>query len=759
MARLDKESMIQFLQSYDVTRQKYFWDMDSVPADIMQSIAMLNKRCTVTDMAWNIEKAQNTYLTVKDVYNDDMKDYLGVLQIALEKFVFDFVNIEGIHQLCEASYFYFEWMMHLEYSPDRHDYMRYRDHYIHQVKNMYEMLVLLDNLKYMDYCIDAYQKGSNLIANQIRASIDEQIRAAEAQQEKTLFSLFRKLEREKAGGMSEVNVRESAKKRMREYCYRYLIHAVSVVAALTHDIGYPITYMLRTAAQLHSFLPLSEAFLHLNDAMPHLEQILQDSLLYRTVKPEEIARRIKEKKDHGAVSAVILLSKYYETGAIYHLQPIERTVIELSAVVVYNHTVKYGCMTGKKEQPYRNLFEDNPISYLFRLCDDIQEWGRVYFDISQKSNFLTCPRCHLPIKRDAKAKIISYSCGCGKSGIRRTQFPYRKMTNIAACRAVEIRETAAPAPDRRRLTMNMEYDLVSLLQLSLYYPGFARFRADGVYEVKRMLDGQKIIPQIYIRTFLTNNPLAIKVECLERFLGSLKKQEGFGKEIWREWQDKCQLQIINLFGKTQGSDGSKRSNKQFWLGIVNQDFSNAAAVIRRVCDREGWNYDSRSRLWINTKQKWKENLKFYFFLSVIGKDVEVYRKKGYFPEREDAISFSGELADRISSEYKIKDRYTTALIRDYIWQRIRDVTEEEFFNNQAHEYYEEAMLSNQAMSYAVEEYVDSEAYERVREELGKKTPENLEGVYDFYTDYELFSAMAQYESYPSAEKTPFYEQK
>lgn len=739
--RLDKESMIQFLQSYDVTRQKYFWDVDSVPADIMQSIAMLNKRCTVTDMAWNIEKAQNTYLTVKDVYNDDMKDYLGVLQIALEKFVFDFVNIEGIHQLCEASYFYFEWMMHLEYSPDRHDYMRYRDHYIHQVKNMYEMLVLLDDLKYMDYCIDAYQKGSSLTANQIRASIDEQIRAAEAQKGKTLLSLFQKLERKKAGGASEEKVQESAKERMREYCYRYLIHAASVVAALTHDIGYPITYMLRTAAQLHSFLPLSEAFLHLNDAMPHLEEILQDSLLYRTVKPEEIARRIKEKKDHGAVSAVILLSKYYETGAIYHLEPIERMVIELSAVVVYNHTVKYGCMTGKKEQPYRNLFEDNPISYLFRLCDDIQEWGRVYFDISQKSNFLICPRCHLPIKRDTKTKIISYSCGCGKSGIRRTQFPYRKMTNIAACRAVEIQETAVSASDRRRLTMNMEYDLVSLLQLSLYYPGFARFRADGVYEVKRMLDGQKTIPNIYIGAFLTNNPIAIKVECLERFLGSLTGQRSFGEDIWRRID---RMQIRSAFGNRQGDYVLKRINRKFFGAGTKWDYPNAAAVIHQVCDREGWNFYAGNILWINTKQKWKENLNFYYFLSVIGKNVEEFRKKGYFTEREDAIFFSGELADRISANYKIKDRYTTALIRDYIWQKIRNVTEEEYFNNQAYEYYEEAMLSNQAMAYAVEEYVDSEAYERVREELGKKTPENLEGVYDFYTDYELFSAMAQY---------------
>lgn len=77
--RLDKESMSAFMQSYDVLKQKYFWDMDSIPATLMKQIVLLKKRCYGTGESWDFEKAKNTYLTVRDVYDDEMKDYLGIL--------------------------------------------------------------------------------------------------------------------------------------------------------------------------------------------------------------------------------------------------------------------------------------------------------------------------------------------------------------------------------------------------------------------------------------------------------------------------------------------------------------------------------------------------------------------------------------------------------------------------------------------------------------------------------------------------------
>lgn len=738
--RLDKESMSAFMQSYDVLKQKYFWDMDNIPATLMKQIVLSKKRCYGAEESWDYEKAKNTYLTVRDVYDDEMKDYLGILQIALEKFLGDFVNIEGIEQLFTSSYFDFEWLMHLEYSSDKHDYIRYRDHYIHQIKNMYEMLVLLDEYGYMDYCIRAYQSGLNLIANQIRVGIEDQIRMIDDRGQET--AIFKKLTQRKVHNVSH----EETLKRKKEYCYRYMIHAVSIVAALTHDIGYPVAYMLRTTEKLHSFLPLSEAFLHLNDAMPHLNEILQGSLLYQTVGSQQIAKRIKEKKDHGAISAVILLSKYYETGAIYHLEPIEKMVIELSAVVIYNHTLKYDYMTGKTEQNYRNMFEDDPISYLFRWCDDIQEWGRVYFDISKKSNFLICPHCHMPISREREnrksAVPIRYSCACGATGVRRTQFPYRKMTNISACRALEITETVCPAGGQRRLKISMEYDLISLLQLSLYNPQFAKQRADGVYEVKRMLNGQKIIPTVYIDTFLTNNPIAIKVRCLERYLWQVG--DGSGKKgIWRK-KDMMAVNAGAIGKKHAEKNILNRIKRKFLRTGMEWDYPQAGSVLKNVCKAEGWKYSSKKQLWLNIRQKWEQNIGFYYLLLIIGINIAEFRKNGYLLDRDKAIVFANQLADAVAVCYNIMDRYTVVLIMDYIWQTIRNVTEDEFYNDTAHHYYEEAMLSNQAMIYAVEEYVESDTYNMVKRELYKRQPGDLKGVYDFYTDYELFSAMAQH---------------
>lgn len=744
MTKVNMESMELFMQSYDVLKQKYFWDMDAMSAKVIEQIVSLEKRNNKAGGTWNVEKAKEAYLTVRKVYDDDTTNHLGILQLAFEKFIGDFVGIEGVDQLFEASYFYFEWMMHLEYSQDRHDYINYRDHYIHQIKNMYEMLLLLDEYGYMEYCIKSYRNNSSLIANQIKSGIEEQLLREERQE----IALFEQLTQYKVGNKSS---HEEVKRRRQEYCYRYLIHAVSIVAALTHDIGYPVAYMLRTTKSLHSFLPISEAFLHLNDAMPHLEEILQSSLLYQTVEAKEIAKRIQHGRDHGAISAVILLSKYYETGAIYHLEPIEKMVIELSAVVVYNHTLKYSYMTGDEDQRYRNLFDENPISYLFRLCDDLQEWGRVYFDVSKKSNFLICPRCHMPINRDSirnsKGRShISYSCACGLSGVRRTQFPYRKLTNISACDALEIANLGRTTSDIDGMKISLKYNLVSLLQLSVYNPRFAKQRADSVYEIKRMLEGQTAIPNVYIDTFLTNNPIFIKVRCLEKYLQYMQRgKTSTSNNVWRK------KDLITIKGdvkkcKRHAEYILHRMRDQLVRWDGKPFYPEADSVILHVCKEEKWDYYSDKTLWINIKAKWEENLQFYYFLSVIGMNLDRYRENAYLCEREEAIKLAKQLAEEVGQQYGISDNVTIDLVADYFWQRIRCVTEIEFFehHNELRHYYEEQFLSNQAVIYLVEDYVESDAYNKVKRELQKEKPKDLKGIYDFYTDYELFSAMAQH---------------
>lgn len=695
---VDMNDMESYLMDYDVLLHKYFWDItrDKIPYELLRKAVLVEERQNGIREAWTLSKAQDAFLTAKKVYADGTVDHLGILQLTLEKFIGNFVGIEGMERLFKASYFNFEWMMHLEYDPDKHEYTKYRDHYIHQIKNMYEMLVLLDDYGFMEYCIKAYQGKNTDISNDIERSIREQIRCADGAEEE----LIKEIVEEFISGQTEV------KERQQQYYYRYLFHAVAVISALIHDIGYPIAFMLRITKNLHEFLPLSDAFLRLDDAMPHLGEILQESLLYRTVDPREIADRINRKRDHGSISAVILLSQYYETGEIYHLSPIKRMAVELSALVVYNHTLKYDYMTGEKGERYRNLFCENPISYLFRLCDDMQEWGRVYFDISKRSNFLICSRCHMPATRIEEHGGDShiYSCGCGKDFVRRTQLSYRKLTNISACDYLKIENRL----ESQSMVITFGYDLVTLLQLSLYSPQFAKQRADDMYGIKRMLEGQEELPKIYIDTFLTNNPIAIKVKCLERYL-----QKHCAREIYKSELIENAFDFMEMGLERPKQENVKELKRRFdrlkyELGIA--DFHDIVKKLEMVID-EGLE---------NIYFIWKRNLEFYAFMAFVGENVKQIRASGKLLDRKCALAFSYQLADEIADCYKIQDRPTRTLIMDYIWQRIREVSFCEFNGDRAKQhkgimdYYRESSLSTTYITNTVAEYVGSDAYDDVK---------------------------------------------
>lgn len=748
--------MEEGLQNYDVLIQKYFWDMENVSAQMLKQAMLLESRHAVPDRKWDIDKAQNAYETVRKIYGDDMLNYLRVIQLADDKFIENFVGIEGIDRLFQYSYFYFEWMMHLEYNKERRDYSYYRDHYVHQIKNMYEMLTLLDEHGFMEKSIDIYQKSTGVVAEYIRKSVKEQIRCVD-QDERALFEsvMQYKIENEE---MTRKEASEKLPERIEECYYRYILHSASIIAALVHDIGYPINFMLRISKTLHEFLPLSESFLHINDAMPHLEEILKSSLLYKTVDPNQIAERVRFGHDHGAISAVMLLSQYYEAGAIYHLRPIERMAIELAALVIYNHTLRYEYMTGKKEDLYRNVFDENPISYLFRLCDDIQEWGRVYFDISNKSNFLICPNCHMPITKSTNYKgAMEYTCLCGKLIDKQTRFSYRKLTHITACKSVTI---CGEINDKKEpLVIRMEYDPVTLLQLSYYSPLFAKQRSEGIYEVKRMLDNQDSLPPIYVDTFLTNNPIAIKVKCLEYYL------EQIGKRIYKTGA-RVRNNFMNAYapsarGKEEGEEkksATERKNaKQYIISYMNKIEEGKGSKwgnIRGILAVETISKALKMKFQLRenpeyVKDKLQKNLYFYYCLAVIGNSIEAWRKDGNSLSREESIDMARQLATDIADIYKIQDRPIKVLIMDYVLLRWRHISQEELLlckDSEKKLCYYEMGLSNQFIMDMVKEYVGSDAYSKIKVELSGSgvRVEALEGIYDFYTDYELFALMAEY---------------
>ena len=110
----------------------------------------------------NDEEA-NAALGIKQVYRDEehyTNEYLEMLNLVRDKFIYDYTGIEGLCQFFAPAYFEYEWGMHLEIDYDRHESKYYRDHYVHQIRNLYEMFSLLDDFNYYKKCYDAYRSLS-----------------------------------------------------------------------------------------------------------------------------------------------------------------------------------------------------------------------------------------------------------------------------------------------------------------------------------------------------------------------------------------------------------------------------------------------------------------------------------------------------------------------------------------------------------------------------------------------------------------------
>lgn len=162
MADWNFETMYAFIRNFDPAEQKYLRHVPEERLKVSRQEKLREKLDEYQKMRtkerWNLEDIEDTVLTVEKVYGRGTDDLFGVIKEASEKFLDQYVEIEGTGQLFKASYFYFEWMMHLEYNQDKHDYTYYRDHYVHQVRNMYEMFQFLDELKYEEKCYRIYRE-------------------------------------------------------------------------------------------------------------------------------------------------------------------------------------------------------------------------------------------------------------------------------------------------------------------------------------------------------------------------------------------------------------------------------------------------------------------------------------------------------------------------------------------------------------------------------------------------------------------------
>ncbi|MCM1192279.1 MAG: hypothetical protein NC180_13215 [Muribaculaceae bacterium] len=734
-------TMQDYLADFDVLRHKFLYTKapgETVSVSVLEEL--LKNFYPGEDGRWDMDRAVETFLTVDKVYHYGSArdtENTNILELVTEKFLREYVNIDGLEELFQSSYFYFEWMMHLEYKEQQHDYSYYRDHYLHQVRNLYEMFMFLDQDELWRTCMDIYSRENSRVAVEMQRSVREQ-------REKTTIR--------KWDCLKEIMYDDEG---VSECCYHYIIFATAAVSSLVHDIGYPVVYMRRNMARMQSFLPMSHIFMDAGNCMPHVKSLLSNSLLFSTVPEEEIRKRLED-SDHGAYSAIILLMQYYDNGRIFSLEPVKRMVLELSALVIYNHTLKYEFQAKKKYDRYHSVFTENPISYLFRLCDDLQEWERVYFLISDKSAFFVCDKCKTPmIRRRNEGHVYAYSCVCGAKGWNSLWFPNRRMINVAPFTELEIACVEKTEKEKRgRWILDLKCDRKALLQLARYNDTFALQRLRGIRELREMAKKQERVPDIYVRAFLTNNPVAVKVKILEEFAAASGREKDIsaviaepvdlGKKLVYLWDERKFLEKSTAFLTLKNRIEKKKCRKSFYDILISKISPNYSELTCRTPDGT-----MKMQTTTETKRLLLQSLDFYLYLLILGRmackkklafSVEGEKEEKGKKYEEELSVYCEQLAKMTAQVWNIRDKNMIALMADCFALMHCDFSSEESFWEEDTYRYEVHYPLRGDICEVVQSYTEERDYLTICEKRKRKR-DTGEMVFDFYSDYFLYFIM------------------
>ena len=313
-----------------------------------------------------------------------------------------------------------------------------------------------------------------------------------------------------------------------DYSITYIIYSATIISALFHDVSYPLCFFMNMQKRIGQYLPSMNAFIHNVEAdIDRVVSILQPSLLFTLVSEKELRSKLsknQEKYDHGAFSAVALLLAYYESGRINQISIDKQIAIELAALAIYNHTIKYYITSPDEKDYYRPLFSQNPISFLLRILDDIQEWDRRYFELSKKDETIFCLDCGSPIlcykKHETKKAsdiLLCKCCGENQKTYKVSSFfPKRNMYTVTTCPNVGL------TLYNGNLVFKVNYDMLDLLHMVQISCTYSQFRAKELSKLKVILLNQSYVTQDSLKKFdnifldysISSNPLYLKSKIL-----------------------------------------------------------------------------------------------------------------------------------------------------------------------------------------------------------------------------------------------------
>lgn len=432
----------------------------------------------------------------------DAKLQLCVLD-SMQKLLHEYVGIRGLEELLINNYGAIENAIFFEHDA-KGEPVHIREHAKHQMKNAYLGSRLLLECGYLE---DA---AKNMMAGEssVTAYITYQAILVVVGNVDMTESRVELMDRLKKQGLYD-----NVLCKLQEWVYK-----IFMISSMLHDIGYPLEFYLRSARTLAEYPP----YLHiLSPAVKTdfvtVKSYLLESQLFRLLDQEEIRKKY-EANNHGVLSAVSLLMYFYHNGKIYSMSREERCLIETSAVAIYRHTDRF-------DGTCRFVYRKDPISYLVRLCDDLQEWERFKVILNDKHNYLQCGTCGKLILPDGRR----YQCECcGQKYEKVTQISNRKLNYICLCDELYLKK------EQDRLLITVHFDLMKQFEiLPDDYTAVLRHKSN-LEKIRKMLENQSMQPQPELVYFVSNNPYVLIGKMLEeagiKMADVLQWAEGFQEE-------------------------------------------------------------------------------------------------------------------------------------------------------------------------------------------------------------------------------------
>jgi len=467
--RIDYAKLRSFLEEFDAVQERYGYkatkeDCENcdecdgedhciccVNGDLSEVRAALAHQSRVPfQNEYAPENHKNMMDNLRLVYGEDepsLEEFPYIYTLVRDKILDRYVGVKGLARLFNDHFWYLELPMMLELDDEKGEHRHNRDHFLHQVKNACEIHALLRDMNLIHHTKSVLDRSESSAAAYFHGSVSrsyDYMRNHRAQEDIYLNAfwddekLIDKSEKDKTD--EEKAQEECFEKNVKNSLREYIIMGSLLTAALFHDIGYPVEFAMRQAEKLKKHSSMITFFLDYRGDYDNIASLLEDSLLFRIVPPKVIREKL-EKKDHGTLSALLFLLYFYRTGIINTLPPDQEAVIELAGLAIFDHTLKYESIDGNKHDDlhYRPTFYRNPVSFMLRLCDDIQEWDRFKFKLEPKERIAihVCSTCKMPVLPMALEQTDTMDAVAGKERLRGQR-----------CRCGDLAELTLIRPER-----------------------------------------------------------------------------------------------------------------------------------------------------------------------------------------------------------------------------------------------------------------------------------------------------------------------